>query len=717
LIIIKKLVPVWRYHTHPYNPNPMKKFHVLLSNRYFTTLWILTLLFLGSRSANAQSCPATGTTSINSYPNTYYPANQSYVPAGSNTISVGTVKYGTTPISVGDIVLIIQMQGAQINAVNSSNYGDGTGSGSGYLNNTALIAGAMEFAVAASAVGLSGGTLMLSTGTTNYYQNTPFGTDGQYTFQVIRIPLYYNVTLTGTITAPAWDGTEGGLVMLYATNNINMNSQTIDASGLGFRGGGGRSLNGAGSGSSTDYYTLSSKNANASKGEGIAGTPMYINSANTTLLSTGVEGYPNGSYAMGAPGNAGGGGTDGNPASANDQNTGGGGGGNGGAGGVGGWAWSSSIQSGGRPGAVFSQASSSRLVMGGGGGSGTTNNATGTPGGGFASSGAAGGGIIIIEAQNAVLGNGTLKANGGDANMTVQNDGAGGGGAGGSILIYSNNGNTFGITAQAKGGGGGTNESGGGPSHGPGAGGGGGVVFSNASLSGSTTVTGGSAGTTNGGTTAFGATNGNAGVITNNVNPATLTKVPVNCTVLAVSFVDVTAVPDNGNVNVGWSVGEEAGTLNYVVERSTDGVHFSAIGSESVKDANGVDNAYQYLDNEASAVGGTLYYRIREVGTDGAFNYSKIVSVSMGGGTGKLSIFPNPAQSFVTVSFSTTMAEAVSMRLFDVRGSQLWSKQYEVQAGQNTVSIDCVNTLPNGVYILQWSDGLRPEIVKIVVRR
>jgi hypothetical protein len=70
----------------------------------------------------------------------------------------------------------------------------------------------------------------------------------------------------------------------------------------------------------------------------------------------------------------------------------------------------------------------------------------------------------------------------------------------------------------------------------------------------------------------------------------------------------------------------------------------------------------------------------------------------------------------VTVSFGSMMAASVSLRLFDVRGSQLWSKQYEAQAGQNTVNIDCVNTLPDGVYILQWSDGLRPEIVKIVVR-
>jgi hypothetical protein len=443
---------------------------------------------------------------------------------------------------------------------------------------------------------------------------------------------------------------------------------------------------------------------------------MYINEANTTLLTTGAEGYPNGSYAMGAPGNAGGGGTDGNPANANDQNTGGGGGGNGGVGGVGGWAWSSSIQSGGRPGAVFSQVSPSRLVMGGGGGAGTSNNATGTPGGGFASSGAAGGGIIIIMAQNAILGNGTLKANGGAGNSTVQNDGAGGGGAGGSILIYSYNGSTFSITAQAKGGAGGTNESSGGPSHGPGGGGGGGIVYSNASLSGSTVVTGGTAGTTNGTTTSFGAANGSAGVLTTNMNPGTVAKVPVACTVLAISFVDVTATPDNGAVNVGWTVGQEVSTLNYVVERSADGVHFSAIGSESSKAADGGDNAYQYPDNEAYAVGGTLYYRIREVETDGTFYYSKVVSVSLGAGASKLTAFPNPTQRFVTVSFSSMMAEAVSLRLFDVRGCQLWSKQYEAQSGQNTVNIDCVNTLPDGVYMLQWSDGLRPEIVKIVVR-
>src|SRR5207249_9913484 len=75
------------------------------------------------------------------------------------------------------------------------------------------------------------------------------------------------------------------------------------------------------------------------KGEGIAGTPLWLQSGGTFL--NGGSNYPSGvagidgSMARGAPGNGGGGGTDGHPL-ANDQNAGGGGGGNGGAGGFGG---------------------------------------------------------------------------------------------------------------------------------------------------------------------------------------------------------------------------------------------------------------------------------------------------------------------------------------------------------------------------------------------
>ena len=307
---------------------------------------------------------------------------------------------------------------------------------------------------------------------------------------------------------------------------------TVAVNALGFRGGGGRILTG-GTGAATDYVTLASDATNGSKGEGIAGTPQYVvNGAITSTAqiptNTGVEGYPNGSYSRGAPGNAGGGATDANPA-ANDQNSGGGGGGNGGSGGQGGFGWNSAGIVGGFGGAAF-PGTSSAMVLGGGGGAGTTNNCTwwsdasqtgnhdcGANCTGIYSSGAAGGGIVIMHA-GAVTGAGTISSNGATA-LDEENDGAGGGGAGGSIRVLSNSGGLGGLTVIALGGNGGDTWPSQAPGtpfpgnrHGSGGGGGGGAVFLSGTLAASN-VAGGSPGASTTALDPYGATIGLPGSV------------------------------------------------------------------------------------------------------------------------------------------------------------------------------------------------------------
>jgi hypothetical protein len=70
--------------------------------------------------------------------NTYYPGAAS-VGAGSTSIAVGPPSPSGNPaIAAGDLLLVIQMQDATINATNTANYGgnDGTGRGQTALNNT-----------------------------------------------------------------------------------------------------------------------------------------------------------------------------------------------------------------------------------------------------------------------------------------------------------------------------------------------------------------------------------------------------------------------------------------------------------------------------------------------------------------------------------------------------------------------------------------------------
>lgn len=211
---------------------------------------------------------------------------------------------------------------------------------------------------------------------TNSYQQAAATTlSVQKTHQVIRVAQYLSLTANG-ITAPAWNGTTGGVAVVDVQNALTLGGGTVEGqtyrafflAAKGFRGGGaGRQLTTTGA-TANDWATLSTANFNASKAEGIAGTPYDVASltslwgfklvnppaiARPVAPAIGaIEGYPGGSYARGAPSHAGGGDTDGSSSGTNRENPGGGGGANYGQGGIGGRPWNSPlIDTGGRGGA------------------------------------------------------------------------------------------------------------------------------------------------------------------------------------------------------------------------------------------------------------------------------------------------------------------------------------------------------------------------------
>ncbi|HKM82250.1 MAG TPA: C25 family cysteine peptidase [Candidatus Acidoferrum sp.] len=494
--------------------------------------------------------------------NAYFPGTTGTLAAGSNSVTLGAAAgapAAQTPIAVGDLLLIIQMQDATINSNNTSSYGDGLpgdpGSGSTSLGSSGLF----EFITATSTVPVTGGTLTFagtgsSGGLLNSYYHLAASSAGttyvaQQAYQVIRVPQYTSATLSSTLVPLAWNGSVGGVLVIDASSQLTLGG-TVALDALGFRGGGAQLLTGpTTAGAVTDYVTVAptsnvtTTGVNGSKGEGIAGTPRYVPPTPVLTTSNPIDVYngtltdslPGGSSARGAPANAGGGGTDGAPGT-NADNSGGGAGGNGGTGGQGGYGWDSMAATnstdGGFGGVAF-PASTSALVMGGGGGAGTTNNGTycinynagtntcGTSGNGTGifSSGGAGGGIGIIHA-GLVSGTGTITSNG-QSTLSTLNDSTGGAGAGGSIIVFTNSGTLSGLTVNAIGGNGGyawpiqapapafysTNNQ----RHGPGGGGGGGVIFLSAAPTASS-VAGGINGYTDTVQDSFGATVGQTGV-------------------------------------------------------------------------------------------------------------------------------------------------------------------------------------------------------------
>ncbi|MBA3706726.1 MAG: hypothetical protein H0W84_12745, partial [Bacteroidetes bacterium] len=420
--------------------------------------------------------------------------------AGSTNITVAN----SAALSPGDLVMIIQMQGATIkSSLNDSTWGEITN-----YNNCGLY----EFKEILSVPGPS--TINLTCPLIN--NCTANGRT-----QIVRVPRYTSLTINsgGVLTTTNWNGTTGGILAVEVLYNTLINSGgSADVSGKGFRGGNIESL--------TSFNTISFVSAlgedGAEKGEGIAG---YENDYDAI----------GGRYCRGAPANGGGGG--------NTHNSGGGGGANTGI--LNTWtgngtpdisnitwinAWNlespgfanSFSSGGGRAGYTYTtdnqdaltiapgnsswggdnrriagglggrplDYTTGRIFLGGGGGAGDGNNNCNAPG-------SNGGGMAYFLSYGTIGGAGQIIANGDSGSNTVSIgiDAPGGGGGGGTVVLNST-GAISGISVTADGGNGGNQfinfnfEA-----EGPGGGGGGGYIsISNGAIT--TQIFGGSNGIT-----------------------------------------------------------------------------------------------------------------------------------------------------------------------------------------------------------------------------
>ncbi|RSK49053.1 Ig-like domain-containing protein [Hymenobacter rigui] len=658
-------------------------------------------------------CPGPATLTAVTSPgqrlNTYYPGLGT---AAGTTLRVGPARAApdAEAIQAGDLVLVMQMQGADLDYSNSAAYGDGLAyeylPARGHLWSTCW-AGRYEYryVTGSSVTPGAGGTLLLAAPLTAIYQNSDATTNaGARRYQVIRVPRFRSLTLGADAQPAAWDGRTGGVLALQVEGPFEPAGYRLDARGAGFRGGGGVLLGGpAPAGvSTTDWAMRWGTAVHAAKGEGLAGTPRLLNGAGV-LLNTGSEGYPGGSMGRGAPANAGGGGTDGNTRN-NQNNTGGGGGANGGFGGQGGNAWFVGNATGGNGGEPFLAAQPGRVVLGGGGGAGSTNNGTGGQGAavnvnnGFNSSGGAGGGIVLLNLDQ-LVGTGIIDVSGASVTLPVDNDGGGGGGGGGSVVVMSR-GSLTGLTVVANGGRGGDNNLAATGPHGPGGGGSAGVVLASGALAAASQAVPGSNGLTgtSAGPDAFGATPGSqlAPLWRTDVLPEELPQVS-SCRLvpLPVTLQYFEAVGCAAAAQLRWATAQEINSARFEVERSVDGHRFTRVSSRPAAGQSTTPRTYTFTDYPPAQP--LLYYRLRQVDQDSTFTYSGVRVVQLAAPTGQPRLYPNPAAGTVTLDLTALAPDTYSVGIYNLVGQQ---QQRRTAAGGQLSSWPLDALLP-GVYLLE----------------
>ncbi len=149
-----------------------------------------------------------------------------------------------------------------------------------------------------------------------------------------------------------------------------------------------------------------------------------------------------------------------------------------------------------------------------------------------------------------------------------------------------------------------------------------------------------------------------------------------------------------------WFVAEETNMKGYAIERSIDGETFLPI--EFVASTNNQSGNKNYSYTDYPFTNGIIYYRLKEVNTDGNFSYSNVIALKVTD-IGFIEVFPNPVKEELSIPNSVLKEGKYTVRINDVIGKEIIRK--EVQFGMNqTTSIKLNKQIINGVYYLQLLD-------------
>jgi uncharacterized protein len=167
---------------------------------------------------------------------------------------------------------------------------------------------------------------------------------------------------------------------------------------------------------------------------------------------------------------------------------------------------------------------------------------------------------------------------------------------------------------------------------------------------------------------------------------------------LPVNFTEFNVKEENNTALVNWSVSNAVNHAHFDVERSTDGRNFEKIYVENQILINGTSYSFSFTDRNIPAAA-LIYYRIKQVNTNGDFYYSEIRSIRISLKRSEISVYPNPAKGTLNIDYTSTETNTITITVVDALGRTVFTEQRKVPAGKNIETVD-IHNLNKGNYTL-----------------
>jgi len=180
-----------------------------------------------------------------------------------------------------------------------------------------------------------------------------------------------------------------------------------------------------------------------------------------------------------------------------------------------------------------------------------------------------------------------------------------------------------------------------------------------------------------------------------------------NVSSFPVTWLSFDAWATGSAVDCYWQTASELNTRHFVVERSHDQVLFMALGE--VPAAGYSQSVRNYTFQDPAPRPGMNYYRLRQVDLDGQYSYSAVVAVRFEPDEMDLSVYPNPATTYVMVQLPVA---AGVLSLHNALGQTVG--QWPVTSQEMRLPLE---RLAEGSYYLRYQHESAQRSRRVEVRR
>ncbi|MFO7868759.1 MAG: T9SS type A sorting domain-containing protein [Bacteroidales bacterium] len=120
---------------------------------------------------------------------------------------------------------------------------------------------------------------------------------------------------------------------------------------------------------------------------------------------------------------------------------------------------------------------------------------------------------------------------------------------------------------------------------------------------------------------------------------------------LPVELSSFTVTQNREDITINWTTESETNNEFFTIEYSTNGIDFVPIETIDGQGSTSIQNMYSYVYTINETYNNTiLYFRLKQTDYNGIYSYSNIISHSVENKHANITVYPNPASDYISVS-------------------------------------------------------------------